>query len=205
MENTILENERQLHEHDRIDKLDKEVKQAKEDEKKVRESLNESTFIIDAIKDFEAKEAELQAEKVQGLFETLSIKLSDLVKSTGEMKPTFEIKMDDKEYVKLSTAEKILAGLELRNVLSQESGLVAPCFVDNAESITKFKQPIGQLITATVVGGKKLEVVNEWIHENVYRSFIRRIETHEKGLKNSEWDFKRENSTALFKRHFYKN
>lgn len=149
---------REIEKHSEFEAMQKYVEEAETTEKETLESLNESIFIIDSIKDFHAKEAELQAEKVQALFENLSIKLFNTVKSTGEMKPTFEIEMDGKEYSKLSLSESIRAGLELRDVLSEQSGLITPCFVDNTESITKFKEPNGQLILCKVVAGQKLEI-----------------------------------------------
>jgi hypothetical protein len=66
--------------------------------------------------------------------------------------------MDGKDYRKLSLSESIRAGLELRDVLSQQSGLIAPTFVDNAESITRFKQPNGQLIISRVVADQELTI-----------------------------------------------
>lgn len=153
--------EYEISKHKQLKSLVEQVEQAEKDEKEILESLNDSIFILDAIKAFNAKEAELQAEKVQGLFENLSIKLFETVKTTGEIKPTFEIMMDGREYKKLSLSEGIRAGLELRDVLSEQSGITVPCFVDNAESITKFKEPNGQLIIAKVVAGKELTIESE--------------------------------------------
>ncbi|WP_172422908.1 AAA family ATPase [Paenibacillus larvae] len=141
--------------------LEQQLEKAKEDEEATLASLNESIFIIDAIKAFAAKEAELQAAKVQDLFTTLSIRLFKQNKGDGEIKPDFEIEMDGKPYRKLSLSESIRAGLELRDVLSQQSGIIAPCMVDNAESITRFKQPNGQLMTSRVVPGQELTIETE--------------------------------------------
>lgn len=157
LQSKIVELEREIDKHNQLNYLEDEIESAKTSEKETKESLNDSIFILDAIKAFNAKEAELQAVKVQGLFENLSIKLFDVVKSTGELKPTFEIQMDGKDYRKLSLSESIRAGLELRDVLSEQSGIVTPCFVDNSESITKFKEPNGQLILAKVVAGQELK------------------------------------------------
>ncbi|GIN60495.1 hypothetical protein J27TS8_04880 [Robertmurraya siralis] len=141
-------------------RLQEQVAEAEKAEQEALNSLNESIFIIDSIKAFKAKEAELQAEKVQALFDTLSIRLFEQQKN-GELKNTFEIEMDGKPYRKLSLSEGIRAGLELREVLAQQSEIVAPVFVDNAESITKFKQPTGQLITSRVVAGQELKIEAE--------------------------------------------
>lgn len=143
--------------HAQYEQLQEEVDQSHTDEKATLQSLNESIFIIDSVKDFKAKEAGLQAEKVQALFETLSVRLFEEQKN-GEMKNTFEIEMDGKPYSKLSLSEGIRAGLELRDVLSQQSEVIMPVFIDNAESITSFKEPVGQLITSRVVAGQELKI-----------------------------------------------
>lgn len=143
--------------YEQYESLVRQVKNAQADENGTLQDLNASIFILDGIKAYKAKEAELQGEKVQALFTTLSIKLFEELKN-GEVKPSFEIEMDGKGYHRLSLSEGIRAGLELRDVLSQQSELITPCFVDNAESITSFKEPNGQLIVARVVAGQELEI-----------------------------------------------
>ncbi|RAP29090.1 hypothetical protein C2W64_04037 [Brevibacillus laterosporus] len=138
-----------------------QIKQAESAEIETRESRNESILVLDAIKAYEAKAAELQAMKVQDLFTTLSVRLFKQNKGDGEYKPDFEIEMDDKPYRKLSLSETIRAGLELRDVLSKQSGIIAPCFVDNSESITRFTRPLGQLITSRVVADQELIIETE--------------------------------------------
>lgn len=157
LENKRSDVTKEMDKHNRLATIEKQSTEAEIKEKETLESLNESIFIIDSIKDFYAKEAELRAKKVQGLFDKLSIRLFKEQKN-GEMKPTFELQMDGKDYSKLSLSESIRAGLELREVLSEQSNIIAPVFVDNSESITKFKEPSGQLILAKVVAGQELEV-----------------------------------------------
>lgn len=142
----------------RYESLQGQVQVAEQSENEILKSLNDSIFVLDSIKAFRAKEAELQAEKVQALFTTLSIRLFKQNKGDGEFKPDFEIQMDGKDYQKLSLSEGIRAGLELREVLSQQSGINVPVFIDNAESITSFKQPKSQLITSRVVAGQELKI-----------------------------------------------
>ncbi|MCM3411489.1 AAA family ATPase [Metabacillus litoralis] len=142
--------------YSQLERLQVQVNEAEIDEKSILDSLNESIFTLDCIKAFKAKEAELQAEKVQALFTTLSVRLFKQNKGDGEYKPDFEIEMDGKPYSKLSLSEGIRAGLELRDVLCNQSEIVTPVFVDNAESITSFKEPVGQLIMCRVVAGQDL-------------------------------------------------
>lgn len=150
--------EQELYKHGEYEKLLKQHDQAKKDEKEILDSLNDSIFVIDSVKAFKAMEAQIQAEKVQALFDTLSIRLFNELKTTGEVKPAFEIEMDGKPYSKLSLSEGIRAGLELREVLSNQSDVNVPVFVDNAESITSFNKPTGQLITSRVVAGQDLSI-----------------------------------------------
>ncbi len=118
---------------------------------------NDAIFVLDAIKAYEAKAAELQAAKVQDLFTTLSVSLFKL-QTNGEQKVHFEIQKDDTPYSGLSLSEKVKAGLELREVLSQQSGVVAPVGVDNSESIFKISNPSGQLILVKAVEDQPLQI-----------------------------------------------
>ncbi|MDN4525359.1 AAA family ATPase [Fictibacillus fluitans] len=134
----------------RIDQLKGEIAEAEANKETIRTDRNASQKVVDAIKAFRTKRAELMVQKMDELFTTISVQLFKEQRN-GDLKATFEIEMDGKPFSKLSTAEKIKAGLELIEVLSQQSGLVAPCFVDNAESIIRFAKPSGQLIVARVV------------------------------------------------------
>ncbi|WP_088291607.1 AAA family ATPase [Bacillus mycoides] len=149
--------------------LQKEIDDAASTQEKIRKEKNESLAIIDAIKDFRTKRSELMVSKIQSLFTNIDVQLYEALKN-GEERATFEILMDGKPYSRLSTAEKIKAGLELVEVLSNQSQLVVPTFVDNAESILHFTKPAGQLIIAKVEdteftikaeGIQKEEVIND--------------------------------------------
>ncbi|TYS67030.1 AAA family ATPase [Sutcliffiella horikoshii] len=134
----------------RVEQLKQDVLAAESHKEKLRKDRNTSISILDAIKSFRSVRSELMVNKVDALFTKISVKLYEQLKN-GEEKATFEIEMDSKPYSKLSTAEKIIAGLELIEVLSSQSQVIAPCFVDNAESILHFTSPPGQLIVARVV------------------------------------------------------
>lgn len=140
------------------DRLALAIEEAKQDERDIHESFTESVFILDSIKAFRAKEAELMAEKVGGLFETLTLKLFQENKTDGEQNPFFEVEKDGKPYRKLSVGEKIEAGLELISVLSKQSGIVAPCTVDNAESYSSAVSAPGQIILCEVVKRQSLMI-----------------------------------------------
>jgi hypothetical protein len=138
-----------------------DVSAAKQSEAETLTSLKESIFILDAIKAYRAKEAELQAAKVQSLFTRLKIRLFKYVKSSGEYEPDFSIQMDGKDYVSLSVGEKITAGLELIEVLHKQSGLIVPTFIDGIGEYTGDIAVYDQVITARAVKGQNLKIETE--------------------------------------------
>ncbi|UPK45923.1 ATPase [Paenibacillus pabuli] len=141
--------------------LAEEVAAAKQAEADTLTSLKESVFILDAIKSYKAKEAELQASKVQSLFTSLSIRLFKYVKSNDSYEPDFSIQMNGKDYLALSTGERIEAGLELTEVLFKQSELIVPTFIDNIESYTGRVAVYDQLITGRVVDDQELKIEAE--------------------------------------------
>lgn len=150
IEAKLMELQVKVKQAEQASSLAEDIEVAKEKKEAIRKELVTSKGIVDAIKEFKTKRSELMVSKVDELFTSISVKLYETLKN-GEERPTFEIEMDGKPYSKLSTAEKIKAGLELIEVLSMQSELVTPTFVDNAESILNFSAPAGQLIVVRVV------------------------------------------------------
>jgi chromosome segregation ATPase len=149
IDDKLMELQMSVKQWEQSSRLADDINAAKEKKEAIRKDLITSKAIVDAIKEFKSKRSELMVSKVDELFTTISVKLYETLKN-GEERATFEIEMDGKPYSKLSTAEKIKAGLELIEVLSKQSDVVAPTFVDNAESILNFTAPAGQLIVARV-------------------------------------------------------
>ncbi|CAM3877825.1 ATPase [Cohnella lubricantis] len=150
-----------LQESERRQQLAEFLEDARIEEAATHASLKESIFILDSAKAYRAKEAELQAAKVQALFTTLSIRLFKYVKSTDEWEPDFSIQMDGKDYAVLSAGEKIAAGLELAEVLFKQSELVVPCFIDGIESYTGRVAVYDQLVTGRAVLDQELKIETE--------------------------------------------
>jgi len=190
LENEIKENKKILQEHEnsifnrkaeiktRISKL----KSVTEDQDKVREKIeklrkhhseldNQIGNImckIDACKHYNSKLMELQKDQVSKHLDKVDINLSKVVKTTGESKDCFEITYDGKEYKLLSTSEKIRAGLEIINLLKYYANVDFPVFIDNAESITHYRKPEGQIIEAKVDSRvKELQVVDKVIYDTL--------------------------------------
>lgn len=107
----------------------------------------EISNLIHAAGEFLAKKSELTFNQLK--MNRASIKLIDVVKTTGEVKDVFKFTYDGKDYRWLSTSEKIKAGLEVANLLARLTGLKYPVYIDNAECITTGIDSVsGQLIAA---------------------------------------------------------
>ncbi|MGD6832549.1 AAA family ATPase [Sutcliffiella halmapala] len=150
IDDEIMQIRFQLDAISRVANLENEIKEARLQTEAIRKDRNESQRIVEAIKKFRTIRSEMMVNKVDNLFTKITVKLYEKLKN-GEEKATFEIEMDGRPYSKLSTAEKIKAGLELIEVLSKQAEVIVPTFVDNAESILHFTSPPGQLIVARVV------------------------------------------------------
>ncbi|SFE42696.1 hypothetical protein SAMN04487969_102464 [Paenibacillus algorifonticola] len=139
-------------------KYEAEVAATEEAEASTLASLRETTFILDAIKAFRAKEAELQAAEIQSKFTRLSIRLFKFVASRGEYDPDFSVQMDGKDYISLSVGEKIEAGLELTEVLFKQSDLITPVFIDGIGEYTGPIAAYDQVITGRAVLNQDLQI-----------------------------------------------
>lgn len=86
--------------------------------------------------------------------------LTELVKTTGEIRDCFRFSYEGKDYKCLSLAERVRAGLDVSVLIQKLSGRNYPIFVDNSESICTFgKVPItSQVILARVANGQDLQV-----------------------------------------------
>ncbi|OMF35239.1 hypothetical protein BK133_11040 [Paenibacillus sp. FSL H8-0548] len=150
--------QRKIREHQERTRLAAEVTAAEATEESTLASLRESTFIIDAIKAFRAKEAELQASEIQSKFTTLSIRLFKYVASRKEYEPDFSVQKDGKDYITLSAGEKIGAGLELTEVLFKQSDLITPVFIDGIGEYTGPIAAYDQVITGRAVHDQDLQI-----------------------------------------------
>jgi DNA repair exonuclease SbcCD ATPase subunit len=119
--------------------------------------LKNSTFIVDSIKSYRTKNAELVLSKMDSLFPTLTISHNQANVTNGEKKEFFELCQTGKPYRKLSVGERVGAWLELAEVLATNSNLHIPLFVDNAESYTGEIETKLQTFECYAEKGKVLE------------------------------------------------
>lgn len=88
------------------------------------------------------------------------IVLTEIIKTTGEIKDCFRFSYEGRDYKCLSLSEKVRAGLDVAVLIQKLSGRNYPIFVDNGESICTFGKvkPEGQVIIARVVNNQGLQV-----------------------------------------------
>lgn len=117
--------------------------------------------------------AEMLAEQIQGHLNHVSLKLFDLVKTTGEVKPAFRILYDGKPTPFLSFSERTKAGMELRQLVAALREIEAPVFVDNKESISILPD-LGntQVLMAEVITGQELQVLDEQGYGNLRAKLV---------------------------------
>lgn len=92
----------------------------------------------------------------------VSISLSEVIKTTGEVKDTFKFSYNGKGYAKLSLSEKLRAGLEIAELVKRLSGRRYPTFLDNGESVSVVDNVrlTGQTLFSKVQKDRPLSIVN---------------------------------------------
>ena len=90
----------------------------------------------------------------------VSIKLWEVVPSTGELRSVFRLLYNGREFVSLSLSEQVLAGLEIAKMLRQATGLTIPVCIDNAESLATLPHSLlpAQTILMKVAKNRPLTV-----------------------------------------------
>ena len=104
------------------------------------------------------KRAELTFSQLK--MNMVEIALSEVVKSTGELKDVFKFTYGGRYYNRLSLSEKIRAGMEVSELVKRLTGRNYPQFIDNMESVDELTnvRPAGQIIMAKCVRGAALTV-----------------------------------------------
>lgn len=106
------------------------------------------------------------SEIIHSHLNEVSIELQAMVKSTGELKDTFNVNYKGVNFRSISRSEKIKSGLEISNLIRNVTNYNYPLFVDNTESITNYKKPKEtQIIETCVVKNLKLLIKDK--HEDI--------------------------------------
>jgi exonuclease SbcC len=134
--------------------LQKKISQDEENFKSLNNIKVSTNIKVLAIQAYNTKYVEVLTKSIQQHLDKVSIVIQEVSKE-GELKECFELYYEGKEYKLLSNSEKIRTGLEIGKLVMDSLNISLPTFIDNAESITEYPTPKGQVIEASVVKGVK--------------------------------------------------
>lgn len=141
-----------------IEKADLRIKELTEEERTLSNELSEHEGDEFLINEFSKAKIDSITNRVNSMFELVKFKMFDEQINGGETE-TCEAMIDNVPYPDLNNAAKINAGLDIINALSKYYNVYVPCFVDNAESVTKLHPTNSQIIRLVVdESAKKLTI-----------------------------------------------
>lgn len=144
--------EKKLRDKEKLDKTNKEIDLA-------NKMIGIKNTQIDVCKQYTSIKIGILSDLIHNNLKDVTIELQRLVKSTGELKDSFEINYKAKSHKLISASEKIKTGIEISNLVRNLTGLEYPIFIDNKESITSYDKPNVQIIEAKVVDDRPIEVI----------------------------------------------
>ena len=139
------------------ERLVKDQEENAEDIKNSKNKIEQLKLAIDAAKQYNSIKLKKQSEQIKPYLDKVVIQFEKITKD-GELKDDFKIVYEDKEFNKLSTSEKIKAGLEIANLLINIQNLHFPIFIDDAESINVIPELDTQMIKARVTTDQEVKV-----------------------------------------------
>lgn len=140
---------KRLYNREIIDNLKKSLAEINERKSKLNQELATLEQQEFTIKEFEfAKNSEYES-RINMLFEKVQFRLFK-EQVDGQVVPDCEATMNGTNYSTLSNAEKIYAGLDIINGISDHYGIIAPIFIDNRESTTVIPEMRSQIINLYV-------------------------------------------------------
>lgn len=143
--------------YDTINKFQSDLKDTNESIKTATKESEKNEITIELIKQYNQDYSQLVADELNALLDHVKIKTFDVQKN-GTIKETFEITMKGVPYKSLNSAGKIIAGVELIQLINKSLDIDFPIIIDNKESITRDFNIPNQLITLKVLKGYGLGV-----------------------------------------------
>lgn len=126
------------------DTFNKQQEKIEKLQKELRSNVVEKARIeglIDKVSEFEREKASIISDRVNGKFDYISVKMTDINKS-GEIVDTCVV-LDNKgvSYNVTNTASKMLCGIDISRTFCKFYGINLPLFIDNGERINKENIP----------------------------------------------------------------
>ena len=106
---------------------------------------------------------ETQREKINQYLDKVDIQFCRENKSNDKITECCDIYYEGREYKKLSKSQQARACLEISNLFNNLSGIKAPIFLDDSESITDIKELANtQMIVSLVIKYNPLEILYDY-------------------------------------------
>lgn len=151
--NAVLrESQRQLAMADNNKRINDRIAELELQYRNQCEALAELERIEHIIEQFSKRKTEVVERKVNELFSVVKFKMFETLINGGEVE-TCVATINGVPFADLNSASRINAGLDIINAISRHYDVVAPIFIDNAESINE--------IMATQSQQVRLQVSNE--------------------------------------------
>ena len=133
-----------------LDKYNSSLTEIKEKILSLKQTLADLEIQQSKLKNYNSLYVEYVGEILTSWLNRTSINLFNVVKATGEIKDTFDIKYDNKPLRLISNSEYTRAALELSEMFNSSLNLKIPIFVDDAESIIDIPTVNTQMLVARV-------------------------------------------------------
>lgn len=126
--------------------------------KRLEEDIRKQQELLKAVETYAAERSKLMFGSLP--LNKTGIMLTEVAKTTGEVRDTFRFTYDGRDYRNLSLSERICTGLEICELVKSLTGREYPTFVDNYESIEQIENvtPTGQYILLSVKKKAELTV-----------------------------------------------
>ena len=106
---------------------------------------------------------EKQRQEINKYLDKVDIQFCRENKTNDKITECCDIYYEGREYKKLSKSQQARACLEISNLFNNLSGIKAPIFLDDAESITDIQQMVNtQMIISLVIKYNQLEILYDY-------------------------------------------
>lgn len=125
------------------------IEKLKKDEKALAAALEKTEGDLAMVQDYIRARDRLYEDRINAKFKTIKWRLFE-EQINGGMKDVCECLDKGVPYSSMNNAARITAGLEIADVLSEHYGILAVCFLDNAESVCLYPDTRFQIIKLIV-------------------------------------------------------
>ena len=150
----MVEINAELAKADAMSRIDDRISELRNELAEVGQKVSDQERMLYLLEQFIQKKLDLMSEEVNGKFDGVEWSLFEK-QINGGVKETCVCTVNGVPYGSVNSGHKIVAGLQIIKALQRRFGVMAPIFVDNAESINRVNVPVmdNQMIYLTVTDG----------------------------------------------------